>query len=111
MSGCGGDAGPGGQVGGELVEDVEGCGELGGCVGPVGCHERPQEVVVDLGVEVGEQQAVAGEGVAVAPGDAPDEAVAGEAGGGGGWLGPDGGAGGGGGRWGGAGGVWGAGGP
>src|SRR5262245_38896633 len=80
VSGCGGDAGPGDVLGGELVEGVQGCGEFGGCVGPVGCHERAQDVVVDLGVEAGEQQAVAGEGVAVAAGDAFDQAVAGEPG-------------------------------
>src|SRR6266487_414049 len=80
VSGCGGDAGRGDVVGGELVEGVEGCGEFGGCVGPVRRHKRPQDVVVDLGVEVGEQQAVAGEGVAVAAGDAFDEVVAGEPG-------------------------------
>jgi hypothetical protein len=47
---------------------------------PVGGHERAQDVVVDLGVDVGEQQPVAGEGVAVAPGNPPDQAVAGEPG-------------------------------
>src|SRR5512142_2921740 len=80
MSGCGGGAGPGDVVGGELVEGGQCCGEFGGCVGPVGCHQRAQDVVVDLGLEVGEQEPVAGEGVAVAAGDTLDEAVSGQAG-------------------------------
>jgi hypothetical protein len=50
----GGDAGPGGVIGDELVERAEGGGEFRGCVGPVGCHERPEDVVVDAGVEAGE---------------------------------------------------------
>src|SRR5215510_10287056 len=65
VSGCGGDAGPGDVLGGELVEGGQGGGEFGGRAGPGRCHERPQDVVVDLGVEAGEQQAVAGEGVVV----------------------------------------------
>ena len=62
---------------GDPVEGIDRGGQFGGRVGPVGCHERAQDVVVDLGVDVGEQQPVAGEGVAVAAGDAGDEAVAG----------------------------------
>ncbi len=62
-------------VGGELVEGVQGRSEPGGRVGPVGCDQRAQDVVVDLGVDVGGQQPVAGEGVAVAARDALDEAV------------------------------------
>jgi hypothetical protein len=54
MSGCGGDAGAGDVAGGELVEGVERRGELRGRVGPVRCHQRAQDVVVDLGVEVSE---------------------------------------------------------
>src|SRR5271166_4510086 len=79
-SGCGGDAGAGDVAGGELVEGVQGCGEFGGRVGPVRGHQRAQDVVVDLGVDVGEQEPVAGQGVAVAAGDAGDKAVAGQAG-------------------------------
>src|SRR2546425_1498212 len=54
MSGRGGDAGPGDVAGGELVEGVQCSGEFGRGVGPVKCHQRAQDVVVDLGVEVGE---------------------------------------------------------
>jgi hypothetical protein len=36
MSGCGGDAGPGDVVGGELVEGVERRGEFGGALGRSG---------------------------------------------------------------------------
>ena len=66
LSGGGGDAGPGDVAGCKLVEGAECRGEFRRRVRPVGCHQRPQDVVVDLGVEVGEQQPVAGEGVAVA---------------------------------------------
>ena len=66
MSGCGGDAGPGDVVGGDLVEGVQGRREFRRGIRPVRCHQRAQDVVVDLGVEVGEQQPVAGQGVAVA---------------------------------------------
>jgi hypothetical protein len=75
-SGRSGDAGPGDVAGGELVEGVERGGELGWGVGPVRCHQRAEHVVVDLGVEVREQQPVAGEVVAVPAGDALDQAVA-----------------------------------
>ena len=47
---------------GDPVEGIDGGGELGGRIGPVGCHEGAEDVVVDLGVEVGEQEPVAGEG-------------------------------------------------
>src|SRR6516164_11244004 len=76
MSGCGGEAGVGDVAGDELVEGVQCCGELWRRDGSVGRHERPEDVVVDLGVEVREQQPVAGQGVAVASRDAGDEAVA-----------------------------------
>ena len=72
MSGCGGDAGPGDVAGGELVEGVQSRGEFRRGVRPVRCHQRAQDVVADLGVDVGEQQPVAGQGVTVAPGDAGD---------------------------------------
>jgi hypothetical protein len=39
-------------AGGELVEAIERRGEFGGCVGAVGCHQRPQDVVVDPGIEL-----------------------------------------------------------
>src|SRR5512140_1428679 len=61
MSGCGGDAGLGDVAGGEPVEGVQRRGEFWRCVGPVWCHQRAQDVVVDLGVDVGEQQPVAGQ--------------------------------------------------
>src|SRR5213595_1611305 len=77
-SGCGGEAGSGDVAGDELIEGVERRGEFGGRVGPVRCHQRPEDVVVDPGVEAGEQQPVAGQGVAVAVRDALDEAVAGQ---------------------------------
>lgn len=54
--------------GSEPVEGVERGGEFWWRVGPAGGHERAQDVVVDLGVDVGEQEPVAGEGVAVADG-------------------------------------------
>jgi hypothetical protein len=68
------------MVGCEPVEGVQRCGEFRRRVGPVRCHQRAQDVVVDLGVDVGEQQPVAGQGVAVVSRDAPDEAVAGQPG-------------------------------
>src|SRR5258706_314272 len=80
MSGCGGDASPGDVIGGELVEGVQSRGEFRRRVGPARCHQGAQDVVVDLGVDVGEQQAVAGEGVAVAARNAFDQAVAGQPG-------------------------------
>ena len=80
MSGRDRDAGPGDVVGGELVEGVERRDEFGWCVGPVRCHQRAQDVVIGPGVELREQQPVAGEGVAVPPGNPPDQAVAGEPG-------------------------------
>jgi hypothetical protein len=40
-------------------------------------HERAQDAVVDLGVKDGEFEAVGGEGVLVAVGDAGDQPVAG----------------------------------
>ena len=79
-SGGGGDAGAGDVAGGEPVQGVERHGELWRRVGPVGGHERAQDVVVDLGVDVGEQQPVAGEGVAVTPRNPDDQAVAGQPG-------------------------------
>src|SRR6266567_5620089 len=75
MSGRGGDAGPGDVAGDELVEGVQCSDEFRRRVGPVRCHQRAQDVVVDLGVEVGEQQPVAGQGVAVAAGHAFDQPV------------------------------------
>ena len=71
---------PGDVVSGELVEGGQRGGEFRWCVGPVRRHQRAQDVIVDLGVEVGEQQPVASQGVAVAAGDALDEAVSGQPG-------------------------------
>lgn len=48
----------------------------GGALGRSGAISGRKDVVVDAGAEAGEQQPVAGQGVAVVPGDPGDEAVA-----------------------------------
>jgi hypothetical protein len=58
-------AGDGDAFGDDVVEGGE---EFGWGVGSVGGREWPQDAVVDLGVEVGEEQAVAGQDVLVAAG-------------------------------------------
>ena len=67
-SGGGGDAGVGDAFGDDALEGVEGGEQFGWGVGSVGGSERTQDVVIDLGVEVGEQQAVVGQDVPVASG-------------------------------------------
>jgi hypothetical protein len=59
----------------DLIKGVDGCQEFGWGVGAVGGHQWAEDVVLDLGVEVGEQQAVAGEDVAIATRDAFDQPV------------------------------------
>jgi hypothetical protein len=57
LVGGGGDSGVGDAFGDDSVEGVHGGEQFGWGVGSVGGHQWPQDVVVDLGVEVGEEEA------------------------------------------------------